>query len=101
MLDRAYLEGLGTFDVVYSWGVLHHTGAMWLAIENAIGRVETASGRLFVALYNDQGWKSHVWWLVKRLYNRLPRALQGAFVYAVMFLTRAAVILSTRSNCSR
>ena len=93
VLDRAYLEGLGTFDVVYSWGVLHHTGAMWLAIENAIGRVETARGRLFIALYNDQGWKSHVWWLVKRLYNRLPRSLQGAFVSAVMLLTRAAVIL--------
>ena len=64
---------------------------MWLAIENAIGRVE-ASGRLFIALYNDQGWKSHVWWLVKRLYNRLPRSLQGAFVSAVMFLNRAAVM---------
>jgi len=38
-LDAAYLESLGTFDIVYSWGVLHHTGAMWLGIENAIGRV--------------------------------------------------------------
>src|SRR5262252_8616036 len=33
-LDRDYLESLGTFDVVYSWGVLHHTGAMWNALEN-------------------------------------------------------------------
>jgi 2-polyprenyl-3-methyl-5-hydroxy-6-metoxy-1,4-benzoquinol methylase len=92
VLDRAYLESLGTFDVVYSWGVLHHTGAMWLAIENAIGRVEPAGGRLFVALYNDQGWKSHVWWLIKRLYNRLPGSLQGAFVSAVMFANRAALM---------
>jgi 2-polyprenyl-3-methyl-5-hydroxy-6-metoxy-1,4-benzoquinol methylase len=38
-LDSVYLESLGAFDIVYSWGVLHHTGAMWLGIENAIGRV--------------------------------------------------------------
>jgi 2-polyprenyl-3-methyl-5-hydroxy-6-metoxy-1,4-benzoquinol methylase len=33
-LDRDYLARLGTFDVVYSWGVLHHTGDMWRALEN-------------------------------------------------------------------
>ena len=43
-LDRDYLEGLGQFDIVYSWGVLHHTGAMWLALEHAIGRVRPAGG---------------------------------------------------------
>src|SRR3954453_10925637 len=33
-LDTAYLARLGTFDVVYSWGVLHHTGDMWRALGN-------------------------------------------------------------------
>jgi 2-polyprenyl-6-hydroxyphenyl methylase/3-demethylubiquinone-9 3-methyltransferase len=32
VLDPAYLARLGTFDVVYSWGVLHHTGARWDAL---------------------------------------------------------------------
>src|SRR5207302_10440486 len=32
-LDEAYLNRLGTFDIVYSWGVLHHTGAMWQALK--------------------------------------------------------------------
>lgn len=35
-LDRGYLGGLGTFDVVYSWGVLHHTGDLWSALDNAL-----------------------------------------------------------------
>jgi 2-polyprenyl-6-hydroxyphenyl methylase/3-demethylubiquinone-9 3-methyltransferase len=93
VLDRDYLESLGRFDVVYSWGVLHHTGAMWLALENAIGRVGAVRGKLFIALYNDQGWKSHVWWLVKRLYNWLPRFLQRPFVACMMLITNSVVIL--------
>src|SRR5437868_5120896 len=34
-LDRDYIASLGQFDIVYSWGVLHHTGAMWNALGNA------------------------------------------------------------------
>ena len=34
VLDREFLARLGQFDVVYSWGVLHHTGAMWQALDN-------------------------------------------------------------------
>jgi 2-polyprenyl-6-hydroxyphenyl methylase/3-demethylubiquinone-9 3-methyltransferase len=65
VLDAGFLEGLGTFDVVYSWGVLHHTGAMWQAIEKASGRV-APGGKLFISIYNDQGWISDYWRLVKR-----------------------------------
>src|SRR5437667_9803694 len=39
-LDENYLKTIGTFDVVYSWGVLHHTGAMWQALENVEIAVE-------------------------------------------------------------
>ena len=49
-----YLQSLGQFDVVYSWGVLHHTGQMWTALDNAAPLV-TPGGKLFIAIYNDQG----------------------------------------------
>ena len=93
VLDSTYLESLGTFDVVYSWGVLHHTGSMWLAIENAIGRVAMKGGKLFIAIYNDQGWKSHLWWLIKNCYNRLPRMLRGPFAFTISGITRIAAII--------
>ena len=71
VLDDGYLAGLGRWDVVYSWGVLHHTGAMWQAIEAVMHRV-TPGGQLFIAIYNDQGWKSRLWTLEKRLYVNVP-----------------------------
>lgn len=81
VLDRAYMESLGRFDVVYSWGVLHHTGNMALALENAALPV-AAGGLLFISIYNDQGKRSRRWLTVKRLYNRWralrPLLLAGA-----------------------
>jgi len=81
-LDGGYIESLGHFDIVYSWGVLHHTGDLWRALGLVTGRVKRG-GRLFIALYNDQGLISRGWTLVKRTYNRgwLGRMLvTGCFV---------------------
>jgi 2-polyprenyl-3-methyl-5-hydroxy-6-metoxy-1,4-benzoquinol methylase len=71
VLDTSYLAGLGEFDIVYSWGVLHHTGAMWQALEN-VGRLVKPGGQLFVAIYNDEGLKSRYWHAVKKAYSRRP-----------------------------
>lgn len=81
-LDSQYLESLGKFDVVYSWGVLHHTGQMWLALENA-QRLVNAEGKLFIALYNDTGSQSTRWLWIKRTYNQLPRPLRIPFAILV------------------
>jgi 2-polyprenyl-6-hydroxyphenyl methylase/3-demethylubiquinone-9 3-methyltransferase len=70
VLDKAFLARLGSFDIVYSWGVLHHTGAMWQALENVVSLV-SEGGRLHIAIYNDQGWTSRYWAHIKRLYNRV------------------------------
>jgi SAM-dependent methyltransferase len=74
---------LGEFDVVYAWGVLHHTGDLRAAMERA-GRAVAPGGRLFVSIYNDQGRKSAAWRRIKRLYNLLPRPLRAPFVVALM-----------------
>jgi 2-polyprenyl-3-methyl-5-hydroxy-6-metoxy-1,4-benzoquinol methylase len=75
VLDTDYLGKLGQFDVVYSWGVLHHTGSMWDALANVVPLVKP-SGRLFIAIYNDQGKPSLRWSKIKRAYLRMPQGLK-------------------------
>lgn len=75
ILDDSYVRGLGRHDVVYSWGVLHHTGSMWKALENVSLLVKENSS-LFIAIYNDQRFRTRIWKLIKRLYNFLPRELR-------------------------
>lgn len=69
VLDKTYLKSLGEFDIVYSWGVLHHTGKMWEALENVL-LLARPGALLFIAIYNDQGGASRRWTLLKQLYNK-------------------------------
>ena len=82
VLDRDFLVSFGGQDIVYSWGVLHHTGRMWSAIDNSLTCVKS-NGVFFIAVYNDQGFKSHAWWLVKSFYNNLPKFLKKPFAYTM------------------
>jgi SAM-dependent methyltransferase len=84
VLDRTYIGSLGKYDVVYSWGVLHHTGAMWLALENAHLPV-AAGGKLFIAIYNDNGRSSLHWKRIKSLYNNLPKRLKFLVIWPAFF----------------
>lgn len=76
VLDSAYLQTLGQWDVVYSWGVLHHTGAMRQALDNVAPLVRAGGGVLNIAIYNYQRGMTPVWTWVKRTYNRLPVGLR-------------------------
>jgi 2-polyprenyl-6-hydroxyphenyl methylase/3-demethylubiquinone-9 3-methyltransferase len=80
--DQSYVDGLGTFDVCYSWGVLHHTGDLWQALENAAGRV-AQGGLLYLAIYRDQGFRSKLWYWIKKTYCSGPFA--RVFLEAVFF----------------
>lgn len=82
VLDEEYIRSLGTFDIVYSWGVLHHTGALWRAAELMTAPV-SPGGFLFVAIYNDQGPPSRIWKAIKRAYNSSPRPVRLGMLLAV------------------
>ena len=94
VLDEDYLSKLGQFDVVYSWGVLHHTGSMWDALKNVVPLV-TKNGQLFVSIYNDQSWISLYWRFVKKCYvsNAILRGLMllihFPYLFGLRFLVRA------------
>lgn len=91
-LDTDYLRRLGAFDVVYSWGVLHHTGQMWRALDNA--QLPVASGgQLFIAIYNDTGTQSVRWKWIKRTYNELPGFLRTPFALLTIAPSEAKSML--------
>lgn len=89
VLDREYMKSLGEFDLVYSWGVLHHTGSMWEAIDNALLAVKPL-GKATIAIYNDPQSRIDYWTRVKKIYNDMPimRLPLIAIHMPVMFLSR-------------
>jgi SAM-dependent methyltransferase len=90
ILDDEAMRELGEFDIVYSWGVLHHTGNMWHAIENT-ARLVKPGGLLWIAVYNRADGigiysdgrigTSRFWEREKVFYNRLPKMGQRAMDY--------------------
>jgi 2-polyprenyl-3-methyl-5-hydroxy-6-metoxy-1,4-benzoquinol methylase len=92
VLDRPFMARLGSFDVVYSWGVLHHTGAMWDAIDATCASV-APEGLLFIALYNDQGGTSRRWLAIKKRYNRSSTLVRWFLVLAVGFYQETRAVL--------
>lgn len=72
ILDGAFLKLLSPADIVYSWGVLHHTGEMWRAMDNSASLIKEG-GYFYVALYDYEIQVSpppEYWLDVKRRYNQ-------------------------------
>lgn len=99
-------EATGSFDIVYSWGVLHHTGDMWKAVERAAALV-APGGSLVLALYQKttlcRGWK-----LEKRLYTAAPalvrsiaRSLYAAVFFAGLLATARRPFIYVRNYKSK
>jgi SAM-dependent methyltransferase len=80
ILDPGFVANQQAADIVYSWGVLHHTGDMYKAIANAAG-LTRPGGTFAIAIYNrvTGRWLDSVrWWRIKRAYNRAPAVAQRA-----------------------
>jgi 2-polyprenyl-6-hydroxyphenyl methylase/3-demethylubiquinone-9 3-methyltransferase len=98
VLDTQYLARLGQFDIIYSWGVLHHTGAMWQAMGN-LKPIVKPGGLLFIAIYNDCGQVSQWWLKRKRRYNALPQVLRPFYaIYVWMPQELRSLVGSMRSG---
>jgi hypothetical protein len=94
----------GQFDIVYSWGVLHHTGDIWQAITHSTQLV-APGGMLAIAIYTttamDGSWK-----VEKRAYSRAPRLLQwlirqayvGAYLGAQPLLGKIPFLLCAATS---
>lgn len=100
ILDDAVIEELrdslpdnsGHYDIVHSWGVLHHTGDMDSAIKKTASLVKP-SGFFILALYNKH-WSGPVWSVIKKCYVSAPRFLQKIFIallYPVIWLAKFIV----------
>ncbi|HEV8613195.1 MAG TPA: class I SAM-dependent methyltransferase, partial [Gemmatimonadales bacterium] len=98
-LDEQYLATLPQFDIVHSWGVLHHTGKLWKGIELVSERVRPG-GRLALAIYNDQGAWSNRWRRIKRFYcsGSLGRVLVTGSIIPYWVLRQLAADLFWRRN---
>jgi len=80
----------GNYDIVYSWGVLHHTGDMYAAIRQAAELVRP-SGSFVIALYKKTPCCG-LWARIKKMYCAAPRLIQKCLraAYMSIFLLRKA-----------
>jgi 2-polyprenyl-6-hydroxyphenyl methylase/3-demethylubiquinone-9 3-methyltransferase len=85
----------GTFDVVYSWGVLHHTGDMHRAIRCAANLVHP--GGLFVFALYRKTWLCPLWRIEKKWYaHASPRAQATA---RALYVWLSSLRLRARGVC--
>ena len=91
VLDPEFVSRLAPADIVYSWGVLHHTGNLWEAVRNASSRI-LPGGRFYLAIY-DKTAMSAYWTEVKRRYNAASpfrkRLMEWAYVYRTFLRTKS------------
>lgn len=85
-----------SFDIVHSWGVLHHTGDMWKAIQIASDLVKP-EGFLILALYNKH-WSSKLWFYIKWFYNISPKWIKKVMIFIFYWIIALAKLIVTMKN---
>lgn len=109
ILDLDFVSSLGKFDFVYSWGVLHHTGSVWKAIENTSTLV-AAKGQMYLALYSLDVQPNAEYWLktkekyVKSSYFRkivMEQSYLYTYYYSSSILQRIIGLFKPESGRTR
>lgn len=94
LLNTEFIENIGKYDIVYCWGVVHHTGQMLKAMHNLTLPVKEG-GKLFISVYNRRGnIKTALTTWRKREYTRstiLGKTILLA-IYTMYFVTRNLVV---------
>jgi len=85
----------GTYDVVYSWGVLHHTGAMEEAVRRT-ARMVAPDGVFVLALYRKTPCCG-LWRIEKRWYARRGRRVQRIVAGLYRAVYSCALLATLRS----
>jgi len=97
-LDEDFIKSLGQFDIVYSWGVLHHTGDMYKAFDSVITLIKD-EGVFYNAIYGRGtsilAGTPEFWLKVKKVYNSCGKEGKLAlnYIYVVYFFIGSIVFL--------
>jgi SAM-dependent methyltransferase len=98
ILDTAWVtQHERSFQIVHSWGVLHHTGALEDAFENCVKLLSPLGSLLVVSLYRSH-WSSPLWSVIKKYYNYLPPPCGRILVYILYPVIALAKLLVTGRN---
>ena len=91
ILEKDFISALEPADIVYSWGVLHHTGDLWQAVRNASSFLKDGS-IFYVAIYEKNN-DSDYWIEVKKKYNNSSqlgkKRMEVAYVWNSFFKSRS------------
>ncbi len=93
---RALAPSQKGFDIVHSWGVLHHTGHMKTALHNAASLIAD-NGYLILAIYNRHV-TSGAWLLIKWIYCKSPRFVRSIITAVFVPIIALAKLAVTGKN---